>query len=193
MRYMQKTITIILVVITPLLLRAQVKKKALHWFNATQWGWLMGEKQHTYSIQTVTGVLYKKWSAGIGVAFDTYGYRSLPVFADGAYTLAGNKSPLQVYADAGLNIPLSSKNLPHKYPDGDVWNTLHASFYGELGLRYQIALSRGFCIIPGIGFNYKTFKYTETAYTGDVTVPTLNSHYTYRYSKYVLRIGFAIR
>lgn len=187
---MVKLAVIILIAAAPLLLQAQAGKQ-LSWYNVSQFGWLMGDNQHTWSIETINGVGYKKYSAGVGVALDKYGYKSIPVFADLRYNLATtHRTALQVYGDAGVNLPLRSDYLPYKYNNSQVWHTLHPSFYGEAGISYKIALIHKFSLIAGAGYNYKTFKYTEIIYTGDVSTPSIGTDYTYHYSKYVLRIGF---
>lgn len=188
---MQKIFIILLVIATPVITCSQVVKSGLRYFNITQAGLLQGQNQHTYSIQTINGVTYKKYNAGIGIALDNYGLKSLPVFADLRYSLVTKKkSTWQVYADAGLNIPLHNDGLPAKKPNGTPWNTMHNSFYGEAGFSYSIALVRRFSLIAGAGYNYKTFKYTETVYTGDISFPERNTDYTYHYSKFVIRLGF---
>ncbi|HWB24520.1 MAG TPA: hypothetical protein VG738_03525 [Chitinophagaceae bacterium] len=190
-----KKLFAILLFAGPLLLHAQKPGNNLHWFNVTQWGWLMGKNEQTNSIETINGVSYKKYNAGIGVAFDNYGYHSLPVFADLRYSLVnGRKNILQVYGDAGLNIPLHSDYLKYRYPDnGDVWHQMHISFYGETGISYAYVLGRKFCLIAGAGYNYKTFKYSEYTYVGELQVTRYTTDYTYHYSKYVLRLGVGLR
>jgi len=187
---MQKIILLWLAIL-PLLACAQAGKGHLPFYNITQFGFLQGEKQHTYSIQTINGIGWRKYNAGIGISLDNYGYQSLPVFADLRYSLLKkNKTALQVYGDAGLNVPLRSNELPAKLPNGQPWNKLHVSFYGEAGLSYSVAIQRKLLLVAGLGFNYKTFKYTETDYTGDITMPEQQYDYTYHYSKYVVRMGF---
>jgi len=181
----------LLVIYTPLLLRAQLNKTNVNLYNVTQFGWLMGDNQHTCNIETINGITYKKYSAGLGVAFDKYGYESVPVFADLRYNLVTTpKTALQVYSDAGVNLPLHTDYLPHTYSNGAAWHTLHPSFYGEAGISWKASLVQRFSFIAGLGFNYKTFKYTEITYADDSNSTQFDSDYTFHYSKYVLRVGF---
>ncbi len=188
---MQKLLIIVLVITAPIIACAQAVKTSLPYFNITQVGLLQGQNQHTYSLQTINGISYKKYSAGVGIAYDKYGYKSVPVFADIRYSLLkSKKSALQLYADAGANFPIHSDLLPATKPNGIRWYTLHSSFYGEAGFSYSVALKRRFSFIAGVGYNYKTFRYSDTEYSGDVNMPDNIIEYTYRYSKYVVRVGF---
>src|SRR3954470_2674393 len=98
MGFTKNTLIALLIASLPLLACAQAGKGRLQYFNITQFGFLQGQHQHTYSIQTINGVSRQKYSAGIGVALDNYGYNSLPVFADMRYNLIKKKkSNLQAY------------------------------------------------------------------------------------------------
>lgn len=186
--------TLVIVITMPLMVTAQKTGNRLHYFNITQFGWLLGDKQRTGSVQTINGVAIKKYFAGIGVAYDKYGYKSLPVFADLRYSLLqGKTSMLQVYGDAGINNPLASDFLPRKYSNGQDYHIYKKSFYGEAGITYLLHIGDNAWLTAGAGYNYKTFKYTEEFYTGSSDLTHTTTNYTYRYSKYVLRVGFGIK
>lgn len=186
--------TLIIVIIAPLLATAQKTDSKPHYYNVSQFGWLLGSNQHTFGLQMINGVAIKKYYAGIGVTYDRYGYKSIPVFADLRYSLlAGKTNTLQVYGNAGINNPLYSDELPHKYGNGEDYNTFKKSFYGEAGLTYLLTINDNFCFNVGAGYNYKTFKYKQRTYFGSGVLTEAYIDYTYRYSKYVLRVGFALK
>jgi len=187
---MNKILAVILIA-APLFVCAQNKQAAYRWYNVTQYGMLLGKNYTTYSLQTINGVAYRQYSAGIGIAYDNYGYKSIPLFADLRYSLLHNKNiALQVYGNAGVNTPLRNEEyLPHKYNDGRVRNKLHESFYTEAGLSFSVPLVHSLSLIAGAGYNYKTFKYTGISYVEDIPTPELHDNYTYHYGKYVLRVG----
>ncbi|HVX49118.1 MAG TPA: hypothetical protein VHB48_03140 [Chitinophagaceae bacterium] len=190
---MPKNYLFVLLCALPFFAAAQQGEKSMHLYNITQFGWLMGDNAHTTSIETVTGLSYKRYKAGLGVALDNYGYKSLPVFVDLRYNLSKNtKNILQFYGNGGMNIPLQSGNLPYKYNNGDVWHALHPSFYGEAGVNYVLRLGKLLSVNAGLGYNYKTFKYTEYNYQGDIVLMRTATSYAYHYSKYVLRVGFGL-
>lgn len=191
---MYRLFTTFVIIIVPLLATAQKAANKPHFYNVTQFGWLLGSNQHTYSLQTINGVAVNKYYAGIGIAYDKYGYKSIPVFADLRYSLlAGKTNTLQVYGNAGFNNPLNSDELPRKYSNGEDYNTMKKSFYGEAGISYLVNIGDDLYLTVGAGYNYKTFKYVEKFYTGNTNIPNIATNYTYRYNKYVLRLGFAIK
>lgn len=191
---MYKLLKTLVIIIMPLLATAQKVDNKAHYYNITQFGWLLGSNQHTFGVQMINGVAVKKYYAGIGVAYDRYGYKSIPVFADLRYSLLpGKTSTLQVYGNAGINNALNSDDLPRKYGNGEDYNRMKKSFYGEAGLTYLLTIGNNFCFNAGAGYNYKTFKYTQHTYIGSGVIRDVTTDYTYRYSKYVLRVGFAFR
>jgi len=191
---MQRLLKTLVIIVMPLLATAQKVNNKPHYYNVTQFGWLLGSNQHTFGVQMINGVAVKRYYAGIGVAYDRYGYKSLPVFADLRYNLLpGKTSILQVYGNAGINNPLNSDELPRKYGNGEDYNTFKKSFYGEAGVTYLLTIGDNLCFNVGAGYNYKTFKYRQHAYIGSGVLTETYTDYTYRYSKYVLRIGFALK
>src|SRR5690349_11769323 len=73
--------------------------------SINQVGFVAGEGDDSYQLQTLNGVQYKTWVFGAGVGIDGYRYRSVPVFLQlrKEFSLASNS--FFIYNDIGLNYP----------------------------------------------------------------------------------------
>src|SRR5688500_853621 len=60
-------------------------------------------------LQIVNGMQHKRWFAGIGVGYDAYYYKTVPLFLD-ARRFVNKQNNIFIYGDAGYNF--SWKNKP---------------------------------------------------------------------------------
>jgi hypothetical protein len=175
----------------PCLLAAQGVKPVFN--SITQAGLLLGAAQTALTAQTINGIRFQRITAGLGIGYDEYGFKSLPAFADIRYTLSKKTKRLEVYADAGLNVPLHSSALPKRRPDGTLWHILQPSFYGEAGISCKvIRWGENGGITISAGYSYKTFHYAETRHVSYGSIHTDRIAYRYQYRRYALRLGVAL-
>jgi hypothetical protein len=171
---------------------SQLKKDKPVFTSINSIGSVWGSSQNIVVFQSINGISYKNWNLGLGLAFDSYGSQSTPIFIDIRRSLAKN-SNVFIYADAGVNIPWRTTNFPKTYS----WNNedafkLNTTFYGEagLGLKKQIANKTYF--VASIGYSYKHFSYIEqNVYSwsvGGVDGKT-DYAYDYYYKRLALRLG----
>ena len=139
---------------------AQKKKSIVKFNSMNSIGFLTGQTQSIFTIQSINGIKYKTWFAGLGASMDRYGYQSIPVFADIRKSF-GNKAwhPF-VYADAGINYPIYSALLPRKESGNDAYRFRH-TFYGETGVGLEKAISTKTTFMFSAGFSYKHFSYLQ--------------------------------
>jgi len=93
---------------------AQEKKTFFKFSSINSIGFFKGQLPTTFTMQSINGIKYKTWFAGAGVGLDTYGYQSIPVFADIRKTFGNKPWQLFVYGDAGMNYPIYSPAFPRK-------------------------------------------------------------------------------
>lgn len=103
-------------------------------------GVLLGQNNPQLSLQTVNGVQYGDWFAGVGVGLDYYYMRSIPVFIDVRRMVIPKKN-LFVYADAGVNYPFLKNNNTE-----DTW--------------YKTTYKQGLYVDGGVGYLFSTDKQT---------------------------------
>lgn len=173
-------------------LHAQPKEK-IHYIGSVQTGAIIGKAYTPLTIQTVQGIAYKNWQTGLGIAYDPYGFPSLPVFAHVAYSLNAKKKSPFVYGDGGISIPLNiGDRLPLHQSDGQIWHVLHVAPYFETGIGYKFPVSKKNAITFNAGYSFKQFKYTERNYYWDGTKDTYNSDmFSFNYNRLVARVGFS--
>src|SRR6476620_3545484 len=80
------------------------QKHALTYNSIALAGLLEGQQGSSLQLKSINGVQHKNLFAGIGVGFDYYFVRSIPLFMDVRKTNF-LKTPLFIYADAGMHMP----------------------------------------------------------------------------------------
>ena len=167
-----------------LVLQAQNHKIKFSSINTA--GWLKGETRSVAQFQTVNGVRYSTFFAGIGVAADPYYFKTVPLFVDLRKNLFNkNRTPF-VYLDAGTNLPLDkSKN----YGWMMLWMSEYdAGMYYDVGLGYIFKLVKQIKVLLSAGYSEK--QITETQYylsdPGPNSKPTILD---YRFRRISLKAG----
>ena len=58
------------------------KKSELNFSSINQVGFLKGSSDQALQIQTVNGVAYETWFAGVGAGLDDYNFKTFTIFAE---------------------------------------------------------------------------------------------------------------
>lgn len=172
----------------------QGKKHSLKFSSINSIGLLSGEIQNKFTLQTINGLQYKSWFAGLGASLDNYGYRSIPAFIDIRKTF-GHKEWLPfVYIEGGLNFPLYSSDLPRKWGSVDAYK-LHNTFLGEAGAGIRRKLNKRLQFEFAIGYSYKPFSYIQynnyyivNPVSSYIPYP-INTQYNFYYRRIAIRSG----
>jgi hypothetical protein len=152
-------------------------------------GLAIGQNGNFGVLQSVNGVRYQKWFAGIGAGIDYHEARSIPLFVDIRSSIA--KSDFFAFADAGYNLPFKNK------PDEKVYyyNTYHffGGFYSELGIGYNLKLSSKNYLLFTSGYSYKELNNKTGVMNPCLVGPCPMDYSTYRYnfSRILLKAGLA--
>src|SRR5688572_9219460 len=72
--------------------------------SINQIGGLYGSKGTYFQLQTINGIRYKTWFAGIGAGIDLYTRGGFPVFLDVRKDIFEKRSTPFLYADAGIHL-----------------------------------------------------------------------------------------
>lgn len=135
-------------------LMAQQGKKKLAFRSINQLGILYGESGQEPLVQTINGVSYKTWFAGIGAGLDFYRLRSVPLFLDvrKEFPVAALQPLVPfVYGDGGMHFAWPrtgdhTSNYESKFNNG-AWF--------DAGLGCKVATKSRQTILLSAGYTYK--------------------------------------
>lgn len=131
----------------------------LHFTSINQLGFAVVNGNNNWQIQTINGIRYKTWSAGLGIGIDWQNTRSVPFFLDIRKQLSEHKNNWFLYVDAGENMAWKNKDFIY-------YNQVSAhysnTFYAESGIGYSIALKNKRAFLLSLGYGNKSSEYTYT-------------------------------
>lgn len=155
---------------------AQKTKPHGRFFSANSIALVRGEKGHAFSAQTINGWRKGLWAGGIGLAYDNYQRRSMPLFAQLQMPLA--KTGFSLYAAGGRNILLNKADA--NWFAGTKEEA--SGRYLEAGLQYNWQLNDAHALIFNIGYSEKTYKEQQMNTIWCITEPCLEDKSTWNYS-----------
>ena len=129
---------------------AQTKTK-FKFTSINQLGILTGESLSEFQMQSVNGVSYKGFVAGIGLGVDDYYQRSFPLFIDLRKSFFKKESAPFIYADAGYSF-ISKNSMTEWEMDRD------GGAYYAAGIGYEISISDKIKAVIDIGYSYKHYS-----------------------------------
>ena len=116
-------------------------------------GLLEGEQGSKFQLQTINGIKYKTWFAGIGTGTDWYYRRSIPAFVslNKDFLIKGNRN-FFIATDIGANFPWQVDKNSYAY---SVEESI-PGFYWGTGLGYKVGVGRlSDAILLQLGYSYK--------------------------------------
>lgn len=117
-------------------------------------GVLEGEQGSKFQLQTINGMKYADWFAGLGTGIDWYYRRSIPLFISLNKDLLkkGNRN-FFIATDAGINFPW---RVDKNYIPGYTIQESVPGFYWGAGLGYKIGIGKlNDALLLQIGYSYK--------------------------------------
>lgn len=155
-----------------------------------QIGLLEGKTGSAFQLQTINGIRYKTWFAGVGAGLDYYHRRSIPLFVDIRKDILKNKKTPFLYADGGVNFSWGKE-------DGEgTWHVEYGNghFY-EAGLGYKFGLKNNMALFFSAGYSYKSsvekrYGVTYCPFLGPC-VEGLIERFDYSLNRLSLKAGFS--
>jgi len=129
---------------------AQTKNK-FKFTSINEIGILTGESSAEFQMQTINGISYKSFIAGIGLGQDDYYERTFPVFIDVRKRFSEKETAPFVYADAGYSF--ISKNSMSQWEMDRKGGAYYAA-----GIGYEISTNGKVKAVFDIGYSYKHFS-----------------------------------
>ncbi|HMG67074.1 MAG TPA: hypothetical protein VK588_05275 [Chitinophagaceae bacterium] len=156
-------------------------------------GFLEGEHGSKFQLQTVEGIRYKTWFAGVGSGFDWYYMRSIPVFLSLSrdFLKRGNRN-FYASVDGGMNFPWKDDKFPVQWQYQN--EKYFPGFYWETGIGYKIGIGKKTdALLLHLGYNYKYISgKAEPAYdfTGFPFQEVSSQRFEYHLRRVSLKIGW---
>jgi hypothetical protein len=157
-------------------------------------GLLEGEQGSKFQLQTINGIKYKTWFAGIGTGIDWYYRRSIPAFMslNKDFLIKGNRN-FFIATDVGANFPWQVDKNSYAY---SIEKSI-PGFYWGAGLGYKVGIGKlNDAIQLQLGYSYKHVgEKVKTIYYYDYVTPMITQprpEMTNRFDYYLRRLSFKI-
>ena len=151
-------------------------------------GIALGESHPKMLFQTVNGLKYKDWFAGVGIGLDEYEIKSLPLFADLRMNFGKEKKGF-IYGDIGYNFFLEDKSKEHDFSGSE--SSYKGGVYTDIGIGVRASLIKNVKMVFSIGHSYKTIKNTQVRTICGIIPPCYDetSKFTHNYGRLNLNVG----
>lgn len=156
--------------------------------SINQVGVLNGSKGAYFQLQTINGVRYKTWFAGVGAGIDYYTRRGFPVFLDVRKDIFDKRSTPFLYADAGIHLVYKQKEKLSQWYQ----NTYSNGFYGDAGIGYKLGFRSAGGLLVSAGYSYKNINRKYEYITTCPTARCYEDYFTYKnyYHRLSLKLGW---
>ncbi len=128
----------------------------IRYHGMVQGGVIHGAQDPAFLVQTIQGISYKTWSAGLGAGVDAYFRKSAPLFIDLRKKILDQANSPFLFAGFGRTIVLDETEktmyMNTRYKGGS---------YYDIGLGYQWDMQKKTAFHFSIGYSQK--QITETA------------------------------
>lgn len=135
-----------------------------------------------FTAQTINGISYKSWSAGIGVGYDNYQFKNIPVFLDLRKYFGASKIKVFIYADGGISCPLYTSGMPRKQSGISDGYIMHPTFYAEPGAGIAFKTGKTNFLLS-VAYCRKEFKYDSyfiPLYLDFYPTPAIDAYKSYK-------------
>ena len=147
----------LLIALLLLATNANAQKARIKFSGINQLGILKGSSDQTFQLQTINGIRYKTWFAGVGVGYENYYLKTIPLFIDIRWNLLSKKATPFIYADIGANLP-SKKQKKGEWQTSDY----KAGLYYDVGRGYSAPIKGNFAFKLSAGYSQKQLHEART-------------------------------
>lgn len=159
--------------------------------SINQAGLLEGSGGSAFQVQTINGLRYHKWFAGLGIGIDKYKFRTVPLFFDVRRDLLNRINTPFLYADIGTHLPWV------KDSENTWWERSEFSrgLYYDAGLGYKLQLGKGRGLLFSGGFSLKRMRETRFMGTMCINPPCLEQvaeKFDFTMKRFTLKAGIQL-
>lgn len=150
-------------------------------------GVLTANSGEYFQFQTINGLRYKTWFAGIGAGIDMYPTSGIPVFIDLRKNIFSTLNTPFVYVDAGLHFADFHK-------DKTEWQVTEYNngLYYDAGVGYKFGLPKRGAVLMSFGYSHKSIKQKISSTQICTLYPCyLNTNlYSYQLNRFSIKAGW---
>jgi len=156
-----------------------------------QAGLLEGAGGLSWNIQTIQGLRYQSWFAGLGVGLDHYGMRTIPLFLDVRKELFHKSRTPFLYADGGIHFDW----LKTKEKRGWASSDYNPGFYYDIGGGYKIGFGKRDALLVSAGYTLKKLREERTVNVQCIAPPCnpTTDYYNYAFNRLTFKVGWQFR
>src|SRR6185312_10794982 len=185
---MRKKLGFLLIISFAMASALSAQNKKARFQSVNQFAMVGGENHVNTAFQTINGVKFTDWFAGIGIGIDNYRYKTLPLFLDGRWHFGEDKKAF-FYGDLGYNFPMKNKPGKEVY----YYNTYDfiGGIYTDLGIGFQLSLNKYSCLVFSLGHSYKRLqnRIGIKIICPGFACPVDYSLYDYKFGRMILKAG----
>jgi hypothetical protein len=159
--------------------------------SMVQVGVLEGVIGPSWNIQTINGLHYKGWFAGLGVGLDHYSMRTIPLFIDVRKELFNkNRTPF-LYVDGGIHFAWLKAKEKAGWGSSDYSHGL----YYDIGAGYKIGFGKRDALLVSAGYTLKKLREERTVVVQCIAPPcnASTNYYNYSFSRLTFKVGWQFR
>jgi hypothetical protein len=123
--------------------------------SLNQVGIAWGATDDALQLQTINGVSYKTYSAGIGIGLDYYWERTVPLFIDLRKNIFSKKANTVCLCRLGISIPWVKTDKENTWSKSDYDN----GSYVDIGIGYKVPINKK--LFANLSFGYSQKKLHE--------------------------------
>lgn len=168
-----------------------VKKGCSCAFNSVnQVGVLTGERGSSFLAQTINGIRYKTWFAGVGVGLDFYKTRGIPLFLDIRKYILNKPATPFIYADGGIHYSWPTEK--DKEAGWNVTRKFNNGLYYDFGLGYKAPINQKHAFLLSVGYSVKKIEETNTSIFYCPQCPNQESveRFNYTFNRLSIKAGW---
>lgn len=159
--------------------------------SAISAGLAAGEDTHELIIESINGIAFSGWFAGVGVGIDYYRYKTLPLFANGKWYFDSLNRAF-IYGSLGYSFPL--KNKPGREMGNYTGYDFSGGIYTGAGIGYAFPLGRKSALEFSVGYSYKEVRASTIMHICPFVPPCYDDTYQFElnYGRIAIKAGIRL-
>lgn len=177
---------------TCLLSYAQTAQKTnpVRFHSTNQVGFIQGQEGSALLLQSINGIQYQTYLAGIGVGLDYYKQRSVPLFLALRKNLFPKSNTPFIYIDGGYHFIWKDDAT-----ENFIVTDKKGGIFSDLGIGYNFSAFQSSAVTISLGYSIKNMSETQNLHPERSSWPPPPGDlqkFEYKLKRYVFKIGLTL-